>query len=170
MIDGVRFLSGLEFRRVIGIARSGLREKADGTGVKRKVTTETDVMFLAEMENEALATFETTQSAPGYGNLFRIEVSGERGTLSVNSERPNEIRRTAPECIGWRVLRKTDFHTQTVPKGFPNRNSPSSPGAIIDAIRGEPVMYPTFADGVSAQRILQALSSSIENNAWITLK
>jgi hypothetical protein len=49
MIDGVRFVTGLEFRRVIGIARTALPEKLDGMGKMRTVTTDTDAMFLAEM-------------------------------------------------------------------------------------------------------------------------
>jgi predicted dehydrogenase len=170
MIDGVRFLSGLEFRRVIGIARTGLAEKMDGTGTRRPITTDTEAMFLAEMDGPAMATFETTQSAPGYGNFFRIEVSGERGTLCVNSERPNDIQRSAVELSGRRAIWKTNFSTEAVPKDFPDRNYPSSPGVMIDAIRGGNVTYPTFADGVSAQLVLHALSESMTLGTWVRLQ
>jgi predicted dehydrogenase len=166
MIDGVRFLSGLEFRRVIGIARTGWPEKMDSTGRMRPITTDTDAMFLAEMDGHAQATLETTQSAPGYGNFLRIEVSGERGTLSVNNESPNHIQRSAVEVTGRRAIWKTDFSSQPVPIGFPDRNIPSSPGVMIDAIRGGNIAYPTFADGVAAQLVLHALRQSIMLGTW----
>ncbi len=82
MIDGVFFLTGLDYRRVVGLAQTLIPEKPDAGGVTRKITTDTNAAFLAELAGGVVATFETTQVAPGYGNYFRIEISGERGTLA----------------------------------------------------------------------------------------
>jgi len=73
MIDAARFVTGLEFRRVTGLKRTWITERSDEE-VRRPVTTDTDAVFLGEMQNDATAVFETGQTALGYGNCFRLEV------------------------------------------------------------------------------------------------
>jgi predicted dehydrogenase len=104
--------------------------------------------------------------APGYGDLFRIELSGERGTVAVDSEHPESVwLRTHPEPPRAPVW-STDPTPQPLPADFPSRRHPPSPSAVVPAIRGEAVDYPTFADGVRAQRVLAALEASMRTRAW----
>lgn len=170
MIDGVHFLTGLEYRRAVGVAQTLLAEKKDLAGVTRAVTTDTNASFLAELTGNVVATFETTQIAPGFGNFFRIEVSGERGTLSVNSDQPESIalrasKRQTPEGT-W----KTDLPVLPLPKHFATRKAPTTPAGIVPAIRGMKVpCFPTFADGLRAQRVLAAILDSMKTGAWQSL-
>jgi predicted dehydrogenase len=39
----------------------------------------------------------------------------------------------------------------------------------VPAIRGEKVDYPTFADGLKAQRVLGAILDSMKSGAWTSL-
>jgi predicted dehydrogenase len=170
MIDGVRFVTGLEFQRVVASARTLLPQKLDGKGVAQQVTTDTHAVFMAELSGNAMAIFETTQLAPGYGDLFRLEISGERGSLSVDTEHPDDLRlHASPEPPGHAIW-KTDLPPVVLPAAFPGRSHPSTPGAIVDAIRGATVEYPDFADGVAAQRVLDALRRSMISEKWVSLR
>ncbi len=169
MIDGVRFITGLEFQRVVGVAGTVLGEKSDMSGVVRKITTDTNAMFLAELDGRTFALFETAQVVPGYGDFFRIEVSGELGTICVDSEHPDEIRRSTTASVGQQSIWKTEMPLENLPPEFETRGQPFTPGVLIDAIRGTAVEYPTFSDGIEAQRVLSALKHSMKSDTWVTV-
>ena len=166
MIDGVYFLTGLDYRRVTGLAQILLPEKADAAGRMHPVTTDTNAAFLAELSGGVVATFETTQVAPGYGNYFRIEISGERGTLAVLSDQTDALWLRAGESLTKYATWKTDLPLQQLPTDFIARGAPPTPGAIVPAIRGEKVDLPTCADGLRAQRVLGAILDSMKTGAW----
>jgi predicted dehydrogenase len=166
LIDGVRFVTGLEFERVIAHCGTQVTTRLDGAGVPRQVTTESHATFMAELTHGALAVFETTQLAPGYGNLFRIEISGQLGSLAIDCEHPDEIRLHTTAAPAKEAIWTTHLKAQPVPVEFVGRSEPTSPGAIIRAIRGDDVAYPCFADGVSAQRVLSALERSVTSGTW----
>ncbi|MBP6507210.1 MAG: Gfo/Idh/MocA family oxidoreductase [Opitutaceae bacterium] len=166
MIDGVRFVSGLGYRRVVGLAQTLIPEKPDAGGTPRPVTTDTNAAFLAELDGGVIATFETTQVAPGYGNFFRIEISGERGTIAVHSDHPEELWLRAGAALTQYATWKTDVPLQKLPTDFIGRGGPTTPGAIVHAIRGEQVEFPTFADGLLTQRVLGAILASMKSGAW----
>jgi predicted dehydrogenase len=132
----------------------------------QRITTDTNAAFLAELTGGVVATFETTQVAPGFGNLFRIEISGERGTLAVDSDHPEEIWLRTGATLTRYASWKTDLPLQKLPTDFIHRGGPPSPGAIVPAIRGEKVEFPTFADGLKAQRVLGAILDSMKSGAW----
>jgi predicted dehydrogenase len=166
MIDGVHFVTGLDYRRVVGLAQTLIPEKADPAGVMRPVTTDTNAAWLAEFNGGVIGTFETTQVAPGYGNYFRIEVSGEHGTLAVHSDHPEKFWLRAGTTLTQYATWKTDLPAQKLPTEFIARGGPATPGVIVPAIRGENVEYPTFADGLRAQRVLGAILGSMRSGAW----
>lgn len=166
MIDGVHFLTGLDYRRVVGLAQTLVTEKLDAAGVSHPVNTDTNAAFLAELTGGVVATFETTQVAPGYGNFFRIEISGEKGTLAVLSDQPEAIWLRTGASLTKYATWKTDLPLQQLPTDFLHRGAPPTPGAIVHAIRGAKVDFPTFADGLRAQRVLGALLDSMKSGAW----
>ena len=153
MIDVVRFLTGREFVGVVARAQTLIPERHDNAGQLRRVTTDTNAAFLAELTGGVLAVFETSQTAAAYGDFFRIEVSGEHGTLMLNGEQPDWIGLSASRARPWR----TDIRWRKLPVGISQRAAPTSPGAIVHALRGVEVAYPNFADGVAAQRVLGGL-------------
>ncbi|MFI5357258.1 MAG: Gfo/Idh/MocA family protein, partial [Opitutales bacterium] len=169
MLDGVRFVTGLDCRRVVGLAQILLPEKADAQGVRHPLTTDTNAAWLGELAGGAVATFETTQVAPGYGNFFRIELSGEHGTLAVLSDQPEEIWLRVGGLLTRHATWKTDLPRQHLPTDYVAKAAPVTPGGIVRAIRGETVEFPTFADGVYTQRLLAALGDSMRTQAWVTV-
>jgi predicted dehydrogenase len=171
MIDGVHFLTGLSYRRVVGVAQTLVPSKRDAAGKLRRVTTDTNAAFLAELDGNVIATFETTQVAPGFGNFFRIEISGERGTLAVHSDHAEELWLHAGPTLTRFATWKTNLPLQQLPTDFTWRKVPTSPAAIVPVIRGEKVPYfPTFADGLRAQRVLGAILDSMKSDGWQTLR
>ncbi len=167
MIDGVHFLTGLEYRRVVGLAQTLLGAKPDSAGVRRKITTDTNAAFLAELTGGVIATFETTQVAPGYGNHFRIEISGDRGTLAVLSDQPDAIWLRAGDTITRFGTWKTDLPLTQLPTDYVQRGILTPPAAIVPVIRGEKVPYfPSFADGLRAQKVLGAILDSMKSGSW----
>jgi predicted dehydrogenase len=165
MIDAVRFLTGREFVRVVARAQTLIPDRRDDTGKSRRVTTDTNAAFLAELTGGLLAVFETSQVATGYGDSFRIEVSGEYGTFVLNGERPDWIGLAASHARSM----TTDIRWRKVPIGVPPEVAPTSPGAIVHCLRGVEVSYPNFTDGVAAQRVLGGLLDSMSSGGWVSL-
>jgi predicted dehydrogenase len=161
MIDSVRFLTGLEFQRVVGTAQTLIPEKTDAAGARRRVTTDSNAAFLAELSGGVVATFETSQVAAGYADFLRLDICTEGGALTINREQPDRVwHRPAGRPGG-----KTEFRERQLGAEAP-RGPPSAAGAIVHAIRGEAVPYPSFADGIATQRVLAALQASIATGAW----
>jgi len=169
MLDGVRFITGLEYERVVGLAQILIPEKADATGKMHPVTTDTNAAWLSELSGGVIASFETSQVAPGYGNFFRIELSGEHGTLVVQSDTPDDLWLHAGASLTRYATWKTDLPKQAVPTEFFRNLKPTTPAGIVRAIRGEVEDFPTFADGVRAQRMLGAIGESMQSRAWVTI-
>jgi predicted dehydrogenase len=170
MIDGVRFITGLEFNRVVGMKQTLMPSKTDAEGRQRKVTTDTNAAWLAELAGGPIATMETTQVAPGYGNYFRIEISGDLGTIAVLSDKDRELQMTIGKSLSGYDTWTTDLPTHAVPSGFAAKQQADGPALLIDAIHGEEVDYPTFKDGVAAQAVLEAIEESIRSNAWAAIQ
>lgn len=120
IIDLARFISGLEFKEVVGAieetfikereiveearANSPALGRGAGSGAgggagsaaaaKRmgKSTVDDAVLFLARFHEGAVGSFEASRLATGHKNRNRIEVNGERGSVAFDFERMNELQ------------------------------------------------------------------------------
>ncbi len=170
MIDSARFITGLAIERVVGVAQTLIPHKKDINGNVQAITTDTNSSFLCQFTGGILGTFETTQTAPGYGNYFRIEISGEHGTLAVLSEQDQVIwmydARVKTPYTPWSV---SPLVPVAVPGDFIKAQPPGTPGNIVDAIRGTTQDYPTFADGLAAQKLLDSIFLSTKTGSWVEI-
>jgi predicted dehydrogenase len=168
MLDAVGFTTGLTARRAVGLAQVAIKAKADATGVERPVTTDTNASWLIEYHGGAIGTFETTQVAPGYGNHFRIEVSGTLGTVRYYSEQPETLHLVAGKTLSkYATWKSEEFPKVAVPSGFVGQQPKSNIESFVGAIRGLNTEYPSFSDGVAAQQTLEALGESMRRAAWV---
>jgi len=91
IIDLARFLAG-EVKSVSAMTRTFIPERPveNGAGMGQ---VDVDDAFVAsvEFENGAMGTLEATRFAAGRKNHLMLEINGEKGTLSFNLERMNEL-------------------------------------------------------------------------------
>ncbi|MFZ4695344.1 MAG: Gfo/Idh/MocA family protein [Verrucomicrobiia bacterium] len=166
MIDAVRFITGLDYRRAVGLAQVLVPKKKDASGKMRKVTADTNAAFLTEFEGGVIGTFETSQVAVGYGNHHRIEISGTRGTIAVLSSEERQVWMNVGDRLSHYGTWTTSLPAVSIPSTFDASQAPSSPGVLVDVIRGKKHPYPTFEDGVQAQAVLEAILRSMKTGRW----
>jgi predicted dehydrogenase len=167
MLDGVAFVTGLSAQRMVGLAKTLVGPKHDAQGNLRPITTDTNAAFLAEYENGAVGTYETSQCIPGYGNFFQIEVSGPKGVLRICSEDNDSIAFYAGTTLSrYGTWSHENVPKVTLPTGFVEHQPKSTMESFVKLMRGEKVECASFADGVAAQRCLEAIVESIRTNAW----
>jgi len=159
-------------------ASSGAFQAGRKTGGKGKVTVEDAAFVLAEFQNGALGSFETSRFAAGRKNYNCFEIYGERGALAFNLERMNELGYFSAEdqahAQGFRTILVTEESHPYVSRWWP-------PGHILGweeshihqvadflmAIEQDKPCNPDFSVGVQNQAVLEALSQSAASGQWV---
>jgi len=158
-------------------ASAGLSATADSAQAEMgPVTVDDAALFLGRFAGGALATFEATRFATGRKNALRIEINGELGSVVFDMESMNELQyydATEPSVTaGFRRILVTEPEHPYMAAWWP-------PGHIIgyehtftheirdlvEAIATGSDIYPSFADGLRVQRVLEAVETSSANNS-----
>ncbi|MSR28741.1 MAG: Gfo/Idh/MocA family oxidoreductase [Phycisphaerales bacterium] len=187
IIDMARFISGLEFRTVVGgVEETFIRERAfvDVEGSTQRAskskrprmgrsTVDDCLLFLARMSGGAVASFEATRLATGNKNRNCIEINGERGSVKFDFERMNELDywdATRPAAVqGWTRIMCTDPAHPYAANYWPaahllgyEHGFISQAADIVRTLGGlEPeVPLPDFSDAYETQRVLEAAQRS----------
>ncbi|HYZ54527.1 MAG TPA: Gfo/Idh/MocA family oxidoreductase [Streptosporangiaceae bacterium] len=191
-VDLAQYLAGEPLTGVSGLTRTFVTERplagADGTtgtgGIPGQqaphgtVTVDDAALFTGRLASGALASFEATRFAAGRKNALRVELNGERGSLSFDLERLNELQfhdHTEPAwAAGFRRILVTE-------PGHPYLDAWWPPGHtlgwehtfvhqardLLAAIAAGTGPEPSFADGLQVQRVLAAVIDSAANaSAW----
>jgi predicted dehydrogenase len=91
IIDLGRFLVG-EPKRVMAMTKTFIPERPlPGGGGMGKVDVDDAFVSLFEFENGAIGTLEASRFAQGRKNHEVLEINGEKGSISFNMERMNEL-------------------------------------------------------------------------------
>ena len=125
-------------------------------------TVETDdyCSFLAKMERGVKGNFMITRCAVGQTNTIKYDIYGTKGLISFNLNDPNVL----DVCAGEVDHMSGSVHTVKVPKKF----FITQEQAFVDLLNGKPCdHFPTVADGVRGQVILDALQQSAAEERWI---
>lgn len=162
LVDMARFLAG-DFASICGRADIIVPERPlpDGSGMGR-VETDDCCNFLAEMACGATANFSITRCAYGHRNTIRFELYGEKGALSFHLDRPDILD------IGCAALfpDHPELHEVAVPDGFVATQEQTF---VNYALGMRDPYFPSLADGVACQRVLDALKRSSVERHWIAL-
>ncbi|MFD9074299.1 Gfo/Idh/MocA family protein, partial [Streptomyces lasiicapitis] len=144
-----------------------------------EVTVDDAAVFTARFPSGALASFEATRFAAGRKNALRLELNGSDGSLAFDLERLNELSfhdHTEPAVSsGFRRILVTE-------PGHPYLEAWWPPGHglgyehtfvhqardLLHAIATGTAPQPSFADGLSVQRVLAAVEESAAKNAVYT--
>ena len=188
IIDMTQFVTGQSVDAVSGTVETIVTERpraaaASGfTGTAGEgydeVTVDDAAIFTGRLSGGALVSFEATRFATGRKNALTIEVSGDRGALVFDLEDLNSLQfydRTAPaDRQGFTKILVTEpqhpylsfwwpaGHMLGYEHGFVHQVVD-----LVQAIHDDRQPHPSFAEGLSVQRVLAAVERSAANDsAW----
>ena len=192
LIDLTRFITGLEFEEVTGLAETFIKQRprvasdkgdlraksGKGTG---KVTVDDTVLFLARLQKNVVATFEATRFALGRRNHNRIEINGSKGSLAWCFERMNELEFFSgadPQHLqGFRTIQATEACHPYVGAYWPAGHGLGYEHAfvnqaadIVQATHARRKIRPDFPDGLRCQEVMDAVLRSCKTKRWVAVK
>ncbi len=188
LVDIAQFIVG-DIAEVAGMAETFIKERplpsamtgltATSTGsAKELVTVEDACNFLFRFHNGAIGSLEASRMCPGRKNYQTFEINGSEGSVFFNFERMNELqffsRSDASYAQGFRTIQVTEPEHAYLEAWWP-------PGHIIgyehtfiheikdliEAIAGDELPEPNFADGVKCQAVIDSVLESITNRQWV---
>ncbi|MFI6252891.1 Gfo/Idh/MocA family protein [Streptomyces sp. NPDC051016] len=172
LCDLVEFVSGQRIHRLAARTRTVFGRRAD-----TEVTNEDAAALLVELGNGALGTLLVSQLAPGRKNSLTFELHGTRQSVRFEQERPEELWIGGRE--GSRLLLRDpataapdSARMSVLPPGHALGYQDAFTAFVTDVYSavqgGHPEGMPTFADGLRAARLTEAvLASAAQDGAWI---
>jgi predicted dehydrogenase len=176
LIDLVRMLAG-DFNRISGQAAIFHKERRRPDGTQGAVTVEDSCMFLAELAGGVQASFHV--SGVARGSLFQtIRIFGDEGVLRL------VIDRGGPDWVVGKLSGARGANSRLEPLAIPERltqglnlSDPArAAGEFIfshltrrfaGAIREGTGATPSFREGLEAQRVVDAVLRSVEEQRWV---
>jgi predicted dehydrogenase len=171
LCDLVEFVSGDRIARLSARTRTVFAER-DG----RPVSNEDIAALLVEFDSGALGTLLISQLAPGRKNGLVFELHGTAASARFEQEDPETLwlgRRTESALLrrDAATLSPDAARLSIVPSGHPMGYQDAFTAFVGDAyaaIRGESAEgLPTFADGVRAAQLTEAVLSSAASRTWV---
>lgn len=171
LCDLIEFVAG---DRITGLIARTRRVFDERGGIP--VDNEDIVAILAEMSSGALVTLLISQMAPGRKNALTFEIHGGRKSVRFEQENPEQLWLGARDASTL-VARDPETNApdaariQTLPAGHPLGYQDAFNAFMRDvyaAVRGEqPDGMPTFADGLRAAVLTEAVLESARNGSWV---
>ena len=192
-VDAAQFVTGRRLTDVSGTLHTFVTERplVDETVVtsglggvagseRGRVTVDDAAWFTARLEGGAIASVEATRFATGRKNAFRLEVSGSRGAVAFDLERPNELEVLevdGPES-GFRRVLVTEPQHPYVDAWWPAGHGLGWEHAfthqlhdLVVAVAAGTQPAPSFADGLQVQRVLAAVEASdAADSVWLPVE
>ncbi|MBZ4020739.1 Gfo/Idh/MocA family protein [Streptomyces purpurogeneiscleroticus] len=180
IVDLAQYLAGELLTGVSAVTETFVRQRplssGGGTG---EVTVDDAALFTGRFASGALASFEASRVAAGRKNSLRIEVNGDRGSLSFDLERLNELSfhdHTEPaEAAGFRRILVTEPDHPYLEGWWPpghglgyEHTFVHQARDLVHAIAAGADPAPSFADGLRVQRVLAAVEESAAKNSAYT--
>ncbi|WP_426322327.1 Gfo/Idh/MocA family protein [Microbacterium sp. E-13] len=189
IIDMTQFVTGLDVTAVSGVIDTIVKERplqGSGSGLSGtaaegygEVTVDDIAIFTGRLSTGALVSFEATRFATGRKNDLSIEVSGDKGALRFDLEDLNTLwfyDRTAPEVTqGFTRILVTEAQHPYVSAWWPaghmlgyEHGFSHQVVDLVTAVAEGSDPHPSFAEGLSVQRVLAAVEESSENGSgWV---
>jgi predicted dehydrogenase len=160
------------------IERSGQRSlNRARTG---KVTVDDAVTAIGHFKSGGLFSLEATRFAPGRKNSITLEINGDAGSLYFDFEDMNRLkffsRRGSKNRQGFCDILVTEpdhpYMKNWWPPGHIIGYEHTFTHTIVDfakAVAANKDVRPSFEDGLSNQRVLEAASESARSRKWVKL-
>ncbi len=171
LCDLLEFVAGERIVRLTARTRRVYDERGG-----RAVTNEDAVAILVEMASGAIGTLLVSQMSAGRKNALTLELHGAQASLRFDQERPEEL--WVGQRDGSRHLFRDPLTAHPgiarfsrVPAGHAQGYQDAFNGFVADAyaaVRGEqPDGLPTFADGVRAAQLTEAVLEASAAQQWV---
>jgi predicted dehydrogenase len=192
LIDLALYLVG-RMTRVVGMEQTFIKQRpapaqteelstmltaAKGSSGLEPVDVDDATLFLARFANGAVGTFEATRFAAGRRNHNRLEVNGSKGSIVFNLEDMNRLEyynaEDPQDVPGFRSIMATEGCHPYIAHWWPPGHSIGYENAFVNqfadffrsiAEDGKP--EPGFEEGLENQKVLEAVSRSIDRNGWV---
>ena len=168
--DLVEFVSGHRITRLAARTVVAVPERGG-----RRVQTEDAAVVLFETDRGAFGNLTISQISPGRKNRLWFSVDGAAESLCFDQENPESLWIGGRE-VNQQLLRGTSegpgaARYSVVPAGHPQGYQDCFDAFVADtyaALTAEaPDGLPTFADGLRATRITQAVLDSSRTSSWV---
>ena len=191
IIDMVQFVTGQSVTSVSGVADTIVKQRpllGSGSGLSGtaaegfgEVTVDDVAIFTGRLAGGALASFEATRFATGRKNALTVEISGDKGALFFDLEDLNSVQfydRTAPaNRQGFAKILVTEAAHPYVSAWWPaghmlgyEHGFVHQAKDLVEGIAAGSDPHPTFAEGLSVQRVLAAVEQSSANDSrWVPI-
>ncbi|SHN39407.1 Gfo/Idh/MocA family protein [Cryptosporangium aurantiacum] len=163
--DLVEFVTGHRIVRLTARTVTAVPVRGD-----RPVGTEDAALLLFETDGGAAGTLTVSQVSPGRKNRLWFSIDAGVESLQFDQENPDSL------WIGGRdvnriALRGAEAPYSILPPGHPQGYQDCFDAFVADtytALTGElPDGLPTFADGVRAARLTEAVLTSARDGGWV---
>jgi predicted dehydrogenase len=155
-------------------------EKVDRAPVA--ISTEDMGMIIISCEGGARLYMHVSQVTAGRKNCLRFELSGEKGALAWNSERPNELWMGRREKANEVLVRDPSLLSPEARAfaNYPGGHNEGFPdtfkqlyrdfyGYIAAGDMNAPRTFPTFADGHKEIVLCERILESHRSRSWVTV-
>ncbi|MGH2352576.1 MAG: Gfo/Idh/MocA family protein [Chloroflexota bacterium] len=166
MMDVLSWWFG-DLAAVCGLIRTAIPERPTPDGGRGAVTADDTASFIVRLAGGAAGTVQVSQVAIGRQNYRRFEVFGSDGSVTMEEDRSfgPEVRVAGPG--------DTAFAVQPIPDDlnvafddFPRFHL----SRVVAALRGDSTDWPTFEDGLRAQRAIAAVEESMQTGRWVGVR
>ena len=163
MCDLVRWYFG-EIEAVSGGTHVAIPERPTPEGGRGTVTADDTATFVLKLANGVLGAVQVSQVASGRQNYRRIELFGSGGAIFMEEDRSHgpEVRVAGPAQVGFE-LRPLPDDLNVSFDDFPQFHM----SRAVAALRGERDDWPTFEDGLKAQRAVNGVDESQRTGRWV---
>ncbi|MGG1576097.1 Gfo/Idh/MocA family protein [Fictibacillus sp. NRS-1165] len=193
VVDFARYLVG-EITDVNAVTKTWIPERPVQTGgvdslgnvkggadvPKSPVDVDDEFITMVKFDQGAIGTIEATRNAWGRNNYLTFEIHGEKGSLSFNYERRDELQVCFSDDPGDAKGFRTVYTGPNHPYGeglwpIPALGIGYGETKIIEtydffkSITEDTVVSPNFHDGYKIEAIADAILQSAENSQWVTV-
>jgi len=171
LVDLIEFVTDQRITRVAAVTRTVHPERGGSP-----VETEDAVALTVELTGGAIGSLLVSQVSPGRKNGLAIEIGGSRESLRFEQEDPERlwvgrreesaVLRRDPATLSAEASRVT-----TLPAGHPEGYQSAFNSFIADAYAvaagQERELMPTFADGLRAAEVTDAVLRAAQQRTWV---
>ena len=181
IIDMAQWLVG-DIREVVGVMDIVIPERQKADGTMDTVTNDDNSIWMVKFQNGVSGVFESSRAHMGRKNYQWFEVNGTKGTIRFELERMNELQvylckpGETEDQNGFRRVLVTEPNHPYLKNWWPTGHVLGWEHTVqhqyyefLKALEAGREPSPSFADGASAQRVLEAIVRSADEHRWVSV-